>query len=114
MTGFAIRRGDVVVAAYSGDYGKPRPSVVVQSDDFNRTHDSVVLCPITSELTGLTVFRVPLESSDASGLRVDSEAMVDKMAVVKRVRIRQRVGRLTSAQMADINAALRVWLDLQS
>jgi hypothetical protein len=30
-----IKRGDVVICAAPGDYGKPRPAVVVQSDLFN-------------------------------------------------------------------------------
>ena len=29
---FLIKRGDIVTCALSGDYGKPRPAVVVQSD----------------------------------------------------------------------------------
>jgi mRNA interferase MazF len=37
-----IKRGDVVICAGPGDYGKPRPAVVVKSDLFNRTHSSVV------------------------------------------------------------------------
>ena len=32
---FLIKRGDIVTCALSGDYGKPRPAVVVQSDLFN-------------------------------------------------------------------------------
>ena len=34
---FLIKRGDIVTCALSGDYGKPRPAVVVQSDLFNKT-----------------------------------------------------------------------------
>jgi mRNA-degrading endonuclease toxin of MazEF toxin-antitoxin module len=37
------QRGDVVVCVLSGDYGKPRPAVVVQSDVFNPTHASVTV-----------------------------------------------------------------------
>lgn len=33
-----IYRGDVVVCVSQGDYGKPRPAIVVQSDLFNPTH----------------------------------------------------------------------------
>jgi mRNA interferase MazF len=27
-----MRRGDIVIVAFAGDFGKPRPAVVVQSD----------------------------------------------------------------------------------
>ena len=28
-----MKRGDIVLAVARGDYGKPRPAVIVQSDD---------------------------------------------------------------------------------
>ena len=45
-----IKRGDVVLCAAPGNYGKPRPAIVVQSDLFNPTHSSITLCPVTSDL----------------------------------------------------------------
>ena len=107
-----FRRGDLVIAVFGRDYGKPRPAVVIQSDLFNQSHASAVLCPISSDLTGLAIFRVKLLAARVSGLRTDSEVMVDKMATVDRDRIRQRIGRLTESQMEQVNAALRIWLDL--
>jgi|SRR5579883_2201664 len=41
-----MKRGDVVVVAAAGDYGKPRPAIVVQTNAFPETHASVVICPI--------------------------------------------------------------------
>lgn len=32
-----VKRGDVAIAVFSGDYGKPRLGVVVQTDLVNRT-----------------------------------------------------------------------------
>jgi mRNA interferase MazF len=74
-----LRRGDIVVCAFSGRYGKPRPAVVVQSNLFNSLHETIMPCPVSSELTGLALFRVPLSKSEATGLRKDSEVMIDKM-----------------------------------
>ena len=113
MTGSpGFRRGDVVIAVFSRDYGKPRPAVVVQSDLFNATHTSVVLCPVSSELTGLNLFRVRARVSKMSGIQTESEIMVDKMGAVAAGRIRQRIGRLSGAQMETVDWALRLWLDL--
>ena len=49
-------RADVVVVAAAGDYGKPRPAIVVQTDAFPETHASVVVCQMTSESRPLRTF----------------------------------------------------------
>src|SRR5579863_2717353 len=94
------RRGDIVLTVLSGDYGKPRPALVIQSDLFNETHASLVVCPVSSEITGLNVFRVQLPASETTGLRVKSEIMIDKMIAAKRERIRRRIGRARPEQLA--------------
>lgn len=86
--------------------------MVVQSNLFNSSHGSVVLCPISSDLTGFSVFRITLLRTETTGLRVDSEVMVDKMGAVERDRIRQRIGRLSAPQMSLVDQALQIWLDL--
>ena len=108
-----LHRGDLVVCVSPGDFGKPRPAVIVQSDLFNTDHPSVVICPVSSTLTGNYLFRVPLDASRQSGLKEDSEIMVDKITALRPERIRQRIGRLTSRQLATLNQALRLWLDLE-
>jgi mRNA interferase MazF len=35
---------------YRGDYGKAHAAVVIQSDLFNATHASIVICHISSHL----------------------------------------------------------------
>jgi len=63
-----MKRGDIVTAAAQGDYGKPRPAVVIQSDRLAET-DSVLVCLITSELRDALFHRVPLEPTAETGLR---------------------------------------------
>ncbi len=107
-----MNRGDVVVSAAPGDYGKPRPSVVVQSDLFNATHASAVICPITSHLVEAPLFRVPVQPSSQNGLKTESQIMIDKIMAVKRERIGKRIGHLSASQMAQVSRALRLWLEL--
>ena len=45
-----MSRGDVVIVAAPGDYGKPRPAVILQSDAIPESHASLIICPMTSEL----------------------------------------------------------------
>ena len=43
-----MKRGDLVTVALSGDYGKPRPALVIQSDLFDE-HPSITILPVTGE-----------------------------------------------------------------
>ena len=42
-------RGDFVTIAMQGDFGKPRPALVIQSDQFNG-HATVTVLPVTGTL----------------------------------------------------------------
>lgn len=107
-----VNRGDIVVCAAPGDYGKPRPAVVVQSDLFNPTHASVTVCPITSDLHDAPLFRIAIDAAPGNGLRVRSQVMVDKVQSLRRDRVRRTIGKLTTAQLARVGEALRLWLDV--
>ena len=98
-------RGDVVIVAAPGDYGKPRPAVVVQSDALPERHASVIICQMTSELVEAD-FRVTVEPGPDSGLRERSQVMADKPVTVRRERIARTIGRLADAEMARLNIAL--------
>ena len=52
------KRGEVVTVAASGDFGKPRPAVVIQSDVFPEQHASVIVCQMTSRLEDAPDFRL--------------------------------------------------------
>jgi mRNA interferase MazF len=78
-----MRRGDVVTVA-TGDYGKPRPAVIVQTDALPAEHASVVVCQMTSELSEAPEFRVTIEPTEKNGLRTRSQVMTDKPVTVRR------------------------------
>ncbi|MDE2165836.1 MAG: type II toxin-antitoxin system PemK/MazF family toxin [Alphaproteobacteria bacterium] len=101
-----MRRGDVVAVAASGDYGKPRPAVIVQTDAFPESHASVVICQMTSELVDAPDFRVTIEPSSSNGLRVRSQVMADKPVTVRRNRISRIIGRLSSDDVGRLDIAL--------
>ena len=104
-----MRRGDVVVVAMRGDYGKPRPALIVQSDLFDE-HPSVTLLPITSDIRlELPLFRLALEPSETSGIQRESQVMVDKLVSVPRDKIGGVVGHLGDADMLRVTRALMVW-----
>jgi mRNA interferase MazF len=108
-----IARGDIVVAVLPGDYGKGRPAIVVQSDAFNATHASIVVCPITSHLVEAPLFRVSLAPSDGTRLEAPSQVTIDKMMAIKRDRIASVVGRVDAVTMRGIDHALQLWLAIE-
>ncbi len=101
-----MKRGDVVTVAAAGDYGKPRPAVIVQTDAFPPTHASVVICQMTSDLADAPDFRVTIEPGEANGLRLRSQVMADKPVTVRRERIGRTIGRLAADDLRRLNAAL--------
>lgn len=107
-----MRRGDVVIVALPGDYGKPRPAIVVQSDSIPATLDSVLVCPLTSTITPATALRVNLDPGSGTGLRLRSQAMVDKLFALRRTRVGATVGHLTDADMARLDTVLAFVLGL--
>jgi mRNA interferase MazF len=52
-----MRRRGVVTLAATGDYGKPRPAVIVQTDALPAEHASVVVCQLTSDCSDAPDFR---------------------------------------------------------
>ena len=107
-----MRRGDVVTVAATGDYGKPRPAVIAQTDAFPEKHASVVVCPLTSELVNAPDFRVTIDPTPENGLRLTSQVMADKPVTIRRERIGQKIGRLDSRDMARLGVALAFVLGL--
>lgn len=105
-----ISRGDVVLCVLTGDYGKPRPAVVVQSDLFNPTHASVLVLPVTTHRVEAPLFRLGLKPLKRNGLKADSQIMVDKLTALRRDRIKQKIGNVSPAQIGQIEKALALVL----
>jgi mRNA interferase MazF len=101
-----MRRGDVVTVAAAGDYGKPRPAVIVQTNAFPENHASVIVCQMTSDITDAPDFRVTLDPSAENGLRVKLQVMADKPVTIRRARIGREIGRLNQGEITLLNAAL--------
>ena len=104
-----MKRGDVVTIALQGDYGKPRPALVIQSDLFD-AHPSVTVLPVTSELRDTPLFRVNVEPSTTNGLRKKSQIMVDKAQTVARTKVGKTIGRIEDSTLLAVNRLLALFL----
>jgi mRNA interferase MazF len=107
-----VKRGDIVTVALPGDFGKPRPALVVQADLFNDTHASVTVLPVTSTVVDAPLFRIALQPTAQNGLRKPSQIMVDKVVSVRADRIGKAVGRVGDETMIGVSRALAVWLGI--
>lgn len=107
-----INRGDLVLVAAAGDYDKPRPALVVQSNFFNPTHASVIVCLLTSDLQDAPLFRVDIDPSGQNGLRVPSQIMIDKIITMKRERVSETIGKANETTLLQVNRLLAVFLGL--
>lgn len=104
-----MKRGDVVVAVLKGDYGKPRPAVVVQSDLY-AGHTSVTVAMMTTTLTDLEDIRITIEPDPSNGLHEASQVLGDRLQTVRRDRIKEVIGQLTADQMTAVDRALALFL----
>lgn len=104
-----MKRGDLVTIALSGDYGKPRPALVIQSDFFAE-HPSVTVLPVTSELRQTPLFRIEVEPTPENNLKKTSQVMVDKIQTVPCEKIGKAFGHMDDATMLSVNRALALWL----
>ncbi len=101
-----MRRGDVVTVPTAGDYGKPRPAVIVQTDALPAAHASVVVCQMTSDGDDAPDFRLVVEPTERNGLRTRSHVMADKPVTIRRARIGRKIGQLDERDLARLNIAL--------
>lgn len=100
-----MRRGDLITVALSGDYGKPRPALVIQSDFLPET-DSVLVCLLTTMLRAAPLYRLALPAGEATGLREPSQVMVDKIMAVRRDRCSAPIGRADDAALLALGRVL--------
>ena len=107
-----VNRGDLITIALPGDYGKPRPALVVQSDAFSGL-GSVTVLRVTGDVHSLPLIRITVSPTVENGLVKRSQIMIDKAATVPRVKIGQRIGRLRPATMRAIDSALARFLSLE-
>lgn len=102
-----LKRGDLVIVSAAGDFGKPRPAVVVQADVLNQTDTgSVVLALVTSTLREAPLLRLDLAPRSDNGLHKPSQVMVDKLQTVRRERVGECIGRLSEKELVALNRLL--------
>ena len=106
-----MMRGDFVAVAIQGDFGKPRPALVIQADQFD-AHTSVTVLPVTSTLVAAPLLRITVEPNAGNGLQKPSQVMIDKAMTVKRDKLGPAFGRIDVDGMVEVERCLAVFLGI--
>lgn len=106
-----MMRGDFVTIAMQGDFGKPRPALVIQADQFDE-HATVTVLLVTSTLVAAPLLRITVQPSAENGLQQPSQLMVDKAMIVKRDKVGQAFGRIDVDAMVEVERCLAVFLGI--
>jgi mRNA interferase MazF len=106
-----MNRGDFVTIAMQGDFGKPRPALVIQSDQFNE-HATVTVLLVSSAMVKAPLFRVSVQPSEKNGLQKLSQIMVDKTMTVKRDKLGEVFGFAGEETMLEVGRCLAVFLGI--
>ncbi len=104
-------RGDLVTIAMQGDFGKPRPALVIQADPFE-AHTSVTVLPVTSTLVEAPLLRVTVLPTPPNGLQEASQVMIDKTLTVKKDKVGSAFGRLEPDTLIEVERCLAVFLGI--
>mgnify|MGYP002335864647 CR=1 FL=1 len=104
-------RGDFVTIAMQGEFGKPRPALVIQADQFGE-HTTVTVLPVTGTLVAAPLLRITVQPSADNGLQKPSQVMVDKAMTVKHNKIDQVFGRIDAEALVEVERCLAVFLGI--
>jgi mRNA interferase MazF len=107
-----ITRGDVVLMVVPSDLGRPRPGIVVQGGESTAGLSTIFVCPVSSDLQDRLPLRPVIEVAPGNGLRLRSQVMTDKLAALRRDRIRRVIGRIDAETSEKLDRALLVLLGL--
>ena len=106
-----MNRGDFVTIAMQGDFGKPRPALVIQSDQFGG-HATVTVLLVSSALVNAPLLRVTVHPGEKNGLQKPSQVMVDKAMTVKRDKLGKSFGSAGDQVMLEVGRCLAVFLGI--
>jgi mRNA interferase MazF len=106
-----MKRGDVwwidFEPALGGEVRKQRPAVIVSNDAANKHLNRLQVVPLTTAVDRVYPSEAPVT---VGGKR--HKAMADQLTTVSKLRLQNRVGRLTKIDMSAVGRAIKVQLDL--
>ena len=113
-----IKRGDVYYAdlrpVIGSEQGGVRPVLVIQNDTGNRHSPTVIVAAITSKMNKAKLpTHVELSTRQCQIVR-DSVILLEQLRTIDKVRLKDKICHLTPEQLALVNEALKISLDLST
>ena len=112
----SVKRGDIYYADLSpvvgSEQGGLRPVLIIQNDVGNRYSPTVIAAAITSRLGKA---RMPTHidvHADRVGLIKDSVILLEQVRTLDKRRLKEKMGHLDEALMAEVNRAIAVSVGL--
>ncbi|WP_105429384.1 type II toxin-antitoxin system PemK/MazF family toxin [Neorhizobium sp. T6_25] len=105
-----MRRGDLVTVALAGDFGKPRPALVIQSDLFDT--DTLTVLLLSSTIVDTPLIRIMVQPTPSNALNSPSQIMIDKAMTLKREKIGRVFGSIEDETLIAVNRSLAVFFGL--
>ena len=112
-----IERGDVLRANLHPTEGSEqdgiRPVVVISRDAINRNSPVVVIVPFTDAANKSKIYPSHVQfKAGTAGLSMDSIAICEQVRAISKGRFKAQLGKLNRSELARIEAALKITLDL--
>ncbi len=104
-------RGDIALVALSGEFGKPRPTLIIQADT-TLPSEYISHIPITATLNRVPDVRIPILPGPQNGLMKPSEIMVDLIQTASLSKFRGVIGRLDLETLTLVERSLALHLGL--
>ena len=104
-----LNKGDIVIVNFNPtkgkEIGKFRPAIIISNDEDNEILDTVIVIPLSTVLVENSYpYRVFIKSRDK--LLKDSDACIYEIRALSKVRIKEKLTKVTNKELELIKKAL--------
>lgn len=102
----SFKRGAIVtIAAGEGFGGKPRPALIISTDELS-DYSTVIVLPFTTEFEPMRPVRPRIMPTPENGLKRQCGLMVDVPITLPRAKVGKTVGHLSPDDLLRVESAL--------